>query len=158
MFNDVVDSEEIRPNKFLPDVVMVVVIGSEAKIDDIDEKSFNNNSYDKIADKNFMVGDEIGVEENEEQKEEFYEDEDDHIVNVDLVIVLSLFDLEEGFFKDEVDQISHVEKNYQNQLDNRVSEGDHQENCSYEFMEIADEREGKLPGSYFGLYSKGEDQ
>ena len=79
-------------------------------------------------------------------------------MDVDLVVVLSLFDLEEWFFEDEVDQIGHVEKNYQNQLDYRVSEGYPQENCSYEFMQIADERERKLPGSYFGLYCVGEDQ
>ena len=158
MFNDVVDSEEIRPDESLPNVVMVVVIGPEAKVDDIDKKSFNNNGHNKIADKNFMVGSEVGVEENEEQEEELDEDEDDHIVDIDLVVVLSLFDLEKWFFEYEVDQIGHVEKNYQNQLDYRVSEGYHQENCSYEFMEIADERERKLPGSYFGLYGIGEDQ
>ena len=64
-----------------------------------------------------MVGGEVGVEEDEEQEEEFYEDKD-HVVDVDLVVVHSLFDLEEGFFKDEIDQIDRIEKNYQNQLDN----------------------------------------
>ena len=141
MFNDVVDSKEIGPDKSLPDVVVVVVIGPVAEVDDIDEKSFDNDGYDKIAEKNFIAGWEIGVEEDEDKKEEFYEDEDDHVVDVDLVVVLSLFDLEEWFFEDEVHQVSHVEKNYQNQLDYRVGEGYYQENCGYEFMEIADQRE-----------------
>ena len=79
-------------------------------------------------------------------------------MDVDLVVVLSLFDLEEWFFENEVYQVGHVEKNYQNQLDYGVGEGYYQENSSNEFMQIAYERERKLPGSYFGLYCVGEDQ
>ena len=56
MFNDVVDSKEIGPDKSLPDVVVVVVIGPVAEVDDIDEKSFDNDGYDKIAEKNFIGG------------------------------------------------------------------------------------------------------
>ena len=36
-----------------------------------------------------MVGGEVGVEEDEDE---------DHVVDVDLVVVLSLFDLKKGFF------------------------------------------------------------
>ena len=49
MLDNIVDSEEIRSDKKFPDVMMIVVIGSKDEVDDVNNKSLDDDSCDKVA-------------------------------------------------------------------------------------------------------------
>ena len=65
MLNDIIDPKEVTPDKFLPNLLVVVVISPEHKVDDIDAKSLNYEGNYEVSDKHFGVGGHSRVQKHE---------------------------------------------------------------------------------------------
>ena len=55
MLNYIINPEELAPNKYFPDIVMIECISSKDKIGEIDNQTLTNHQTYDISKENFTI-------------------------------------------------------------------------------------------------------
>ena len=72
-------------------------------------------------------------------------------MDVYFVIVLSVFDFEEGPLDDEVDHVCDIYQDEQDDLNDWICEGYGKEDCCKQLVEVVQQGLGDVPRTNFGL-------
>ena len=136
---------------------MMEIIGPKHKVDNINNCSFNNNSANKVTDQYPQIRGELIIQESKNKQNNFDYRNDNKIMNIHLVIILSIFYLVEWSYDHYVYQVAYVDEDKHYQLDDWIVEADYKDDRCDKFIEIVEEWLSNLPRTNFSLNWEIED-
>jgi hypothetical protein len=154
----VVDSEDVAPHKGKPGLLVVVVVGPDVEVDEVDDGSLDDESADCLPDEHLVAGGELVVHEDEDEQHYFDDADDQQVVDVDLVVVLPVLDAEEGPADADVQHVAQVDQDQEDYLHHWVAKRHRQENSSQQLVHVAHKGLRDLPRPRLRLDWIGEDE
>ena len=137
---------------------MIVIIESIQKVNDINCGSFHDKCTDNISNGDLGQHRQLRTHKYKYQQHNLDEDNNNHVMNVNVIVKLKTTNAEERLSNDYIDHVSDVQQNQQEKLDNWICKRYGQKDSSQEFVPITYQRLGHIPNTTFCLNWIGKQQ